>query len=129
MSCLFVAFLLVVTLLLYLVPLRLLFMLYGVNKFTKKLIRPGRKSSSEILNFLSRVPDDPALERFQELSIFDQQLLKAEEEERIRRENSSASKITKRVSAFLQKADLTRDRSSDRKQRSDSSISGASKDD
>jgi hypothetical protein len=38
-------------------------MLWGVRKFTKRLINPRAKDSNELLNFLSRVPNDPSLRK------------------------------------------------------------------
>ncbi|XP_027136890.1 multiple C2 and transmembrane domain-containing protein 1 isoform X3 [Larimichthys crocea] len=46
------------TILLYLVPLRLIVLAWGVNKFTKKLRNPFLISNNELLDFLSRVPSD-----------------------------------------------------------------------
>jgi hypothetical protein len=103
MSWLAVGFLAGAVVVLYTVPLRLLLMVYGVNKFSKKILRPNHVPSSEILNFLSRVPNDPTLQKCSELSLFDQQLLRQEEEERQKRENSTSSKIVKRVSSFFHK--------------------------
>lgn len=36
---------------------RVLIILWGVNKITKKLIRPWATSNNEVLDYLSRVPD------------------------------------------------------------------------
>uniref|UniRef100_A0A8C6KI81 Multiple C2 and transmembrane domain containing 1 n=1 Tax=Nothobranchius furzeri TaxID=105023 RepID=A0A8C6KI81_NOTFU len=47
-----------VTLLLYLIPLRYLVLAWGVNKFTKKLRDPYMIDNNELLDFLSRVPSD-----------------------------------------------------------------------
>lgn len=47
----------VATVVLYLVPLRYLIMLWGINKFTKKLRSPNAINNNELLDFLSRVPD------------------------------------------------------------------------
>ncbi len=45
-------------------------MIWGVNKFSKKLRNPNYVPSSELLNFLSRVPDGPTLEKcFVEIEI------------------------------------------------------------
>ncbi len=63
-SWLAVGFLVLSALVLYLVPLRWLVLLWGVNKFTKKLRRRDHVSSSELFNFLNRVPDRPSLEKF-----------------------------------------------------------------
>jgi hypothetical protein len=43
--------------LLFFVPLRYLIMLWGLNKFTKKLRNPNAIPNNELLDFLSRVPD------------------------------------------------------------------------
>ena len=48
-------------LLLYLMPLRYLILGWGINKFTRKLLRPHSIPNNEVLDFLSRVPDDEQL--------------------------------------------------------------------
>ena len=49
---------------------RWIVMIWGVNKFSKKLRNPNYVPSSEFLNFLSRVPDGPTLEKcFDEMEI------------------------------------------------------------
>jgi len=45
------------SLILYIFPIRILIIIWGVNKITKKLIRPWATSNNEVLDFLSRVPD------------------------------------------------------------------------
>ena len=45
------------TFVLYILPLRIIIILWGVNKLTKKLVRPWATSNNEIMDFLSRVPD------------------------------------------------------------------------
>ena len=40
---------------------RLLLILWGVNKFTKKLIRPQAINNNELVDFISRVPDNEEL--------------------------------------------------------------------
>ncbi|XP_067136753.1 multiple C2 and transmembrane domain-containing protein-like isoform X5 [Centruroides vittatus] len=47
-----------VTTVLYFVPLRYLVMAWGINKFTKKLRNPNAIPNNELLDFLSRVPDN-----------------------------------------------------------------------
>ena len=47
--------------LLYAVPLRFLILGWGINKFTRKLLRPHSIPNNEALDFLSRVPDDEQL--------------------------------------------------------------------
>ena len=46
---------------LYNVPIRYLVMLFGVHKFSKKLLRPNAIPNNELLDFLSRVPDTDQL--------------------------------------------------------------------
>lgn len=53
MFCLSVA-----TILLYLVPLRYIILIWGCNKFTKKLRNPNYIDNNELIDFLSRVPDN-----------------------------------------------------------------------
>lgn len=48
----------VATILLYLIPLRYLVLAWGINKFTKKLRNPNAIDNNEIVDFLSRVPDN-----------------------------------------------------------------------
>uniref|UniRef100_A0A8D3BVT4 Multiple C2 domains, transmembrane 2a n=1 Tax=Scophthalmus maximus TaxID=52904 RepID=A0A8D3BVT4_SCOMX len=55
MACLV---LFVSTALLYYIPLRYIVLIWGVNKFTKKLRNPYTIDNNEILDFLKRVPSD-----------------------------------------------------------------------
>ncbi|XP_052757995.1 multiple C2 and transmembrane domain-containing protein isoform X5 [Galleria mellonella] len=48
-------------LVLYIIPLRYLLMAWGVNKFTRKILRPHSIPNNEVLDLLSRVPDDEIL--------------------------------------------------------------------
>ncbi|KAF6738170.1 Multiple C2 and transmembrane domain-containing protein 2 [Oryzias melastigma] len=48
----------VATVLLYYVPLRYIVLIWGINKFTKKLRKPYSIDSNEMLDFLVRVPSD-----------------------------------------------------------------------
>ncbi|CAH2058513.1 unnamed protein product, partial [Iphiclides podalirius] len=48
-------------LVLYVIPLRYLLMAWGVNKFTRKILRPHTIPNNEVLDLLSRVPDDEIL--------------------------------------------------------------------
>ena len=61
LSCLTVAGIIFATLLLIFVPLRLLIMLWGAEKLTKRLINPEAEFNNEIGNLLSRVPDHEQL--------------------------------------------------------------------
>ncbi|XP_039277384.1 multiple C2 and transmembrane domain-containing protein isoform X3 [Nilaparvata lugens] len=52
---------------LYWIPMRYLIMAWGVNKFARKLIRPHTVPNNEVLDLLSRVPDNEDLIAFREL--------------------------------------------------------------
>lgn len=52
---------------LYLVPVRYLIMAWGINKFSRKLVRPHTVPNNEVLDLLSRVPDDEDLIAYREL--------------------------------------------------------------
>uniref|UniRef100_A0A915KH24 Uncharacterized protein n=1 Tax=Romanomermis culicivorax TaxID=13658 RepID=A0A915KH24_ROMCU len=58
LSVLAIGVLTFMTIVLYLLPLRLLVLIWGVNKFTKKLRSPNAVPNNELLDFLSRVPCD-----------------------------------------------------------------------
>jgi len=58
----------VVTIVLYYIPLRVLLILWGTNKFTKKLIKPNAISNNEVLDYISRVPDNEELKNYKEIS-------------------------------------------------------------
>ncbi|KFO99553.1 Multiple C2 and transmembrane domain-containing protein 1, partial [Calypte anna] len=49
------------TIILYFVPLRYIVLVWGINKFTKKLRSPYAIDNNELLDFLSRVPSDVQL--------------------------------------------------------------------
>ena len=53
-------FFLVVTIFLYFAPLRLLVLIWVVNRFRKGLLK-NEKDTNEVINFLSRVPDNEEL--------------------------------------------------------------------
>ena len=53
-------FFLVVTIFLYFAPLRLLVLIWVVNRFRKGLLKNGT-DTNEVINFLSRVPDNEEL--------------------------------------------------------------------
>uniref|UniRef100_A0A8B9FYI2 Multiple C2 and transmembrane domain-containing protein 1 n=1 Tax=Amazona collaria TaxID=241587 RepID=A0A8B9FYI2_9PSIT len=48
----------VFTIILYFIPLRYIVLVWGINKFTKKLRSPYAIDNNELLDFLSRVPSD-----------------------------------------------------------------------
>ncbi|XP_043290084.1 multiple C2 and transmembrane domain-containing protein isoform X3 [Venturia canescens] len=52
---------------LYLIPMRYLILAWGVNKFLRKLLRPHSVPNNEVLDLISRVPDDEDLLSYREL--------------------------------------------------------------
>jgi len=62
LSWLAIIVLLIVSIFLYFIPCRLIVMGWGINKFTKKLIAPDSNPNNELLDFLSRVPNDEILQ-------------------------------------------------------------------
>lgn len=61
LSSLAIIFLSLATLVLYFIPLRILLLLWGINKFTEKIRSPNAIPNNELLDFLSRVPSDREL--------------------------------------------------------------------
>ncbi|XP_038958084.1 multiple C2 and transmembrane domain-containing protein 1 isoform X10 [Rattus norvegicus] len=57
----------VFTAILYFIPLRYIVLVWGINKFTKKLRSPYAIDNNELLDFLSRVPSDVQVVQYQEL--------------------------------------------------------------
>uniref|UniRef100_A0A8B9UM00 Multiple C2 and transmembrane domain-containing protein 1 n=1 Tax=Anas zonorhyncha TaxID=75864 RepID=A0A8B9UM00_9AVES len=58
LSWLAIVALCVFTIILYFIPLRYIVLVWGINKFTKKLRSPYAIDNNELLDFLSRVPSD-----------------------------------------------------------------------
>ncbi|KAG7327350.1 hypothetical protein KOW79_008956 [Hemibagrus wyckioides] len=58
--------LIVVTMITYFIPLRYIILLWGINKFTKKLRNPYAIDNNEVMDFLSRVPSDVQKEQYLE---------------------------------------------------------------
>ncbi|XP_034536638.1 multiple C2 and transmembrane domain-containing protein 2 isoform X2 [Notolabrus celidotus] len=57
----------IATILTYYVPVRYIVLLWGINKFTKKLRNPYSIDNNEVLDFLSRVPSDVQKVQYSEL--------------------------------------------------------------
>ena len=51
----------ITSIVLFFIPLRYLILLWGINKFSKKIIRPHAVPNNELLDLVSRVPDDEEL--------------------------------------------------------------------
>uniref|UniRef100_A0A7N5KH27 Multiple C2 and transmembrane domain-containing protein 1 n=1 Tax=Ailuropoda melanoleuca TaxID=9646 RepID=A0A7N5KH27_AILME len=67
LSWLAIAAFCVFTVILYFIPLRYIVLVWGINKFTKKLRSPYTIDNNELLDFLSRVPSDVQVVQYQEL--------------------------------------------------------------
>ncbi|XP_063781795.1 multiple C2 and transmembrane domain-containing protein 2 isoform X2 [Pseudophryne corroboree] len=67
LSLLACSILLVATILLYFIPLRYIILIWGINKFTKRLRNPYAIDNNEFLDFLSRVPSDVQKVQYVEL--------------------------------------------------------------
>lgn len=48
-------------LVLHFIPIRALLLFWGIIKFSKRIIRPHAVANNEVLDLLSRVPDDEEL--------------------------------------------------------------------
>ncbi|XP_073738573.1 multiple C2 and transmembrane domain-containing protein 2 isoform X2 [Callorhinus ursinus] len=66
LACLILA---VTTIILYFIPLRYIVLIWGINKFTKKLRNPYAIDNNELLDFLSRVPSDVQKVQYAELKL------------------------------------------------------------
>ncbi len=71
LSWLGIVILAVIAIVLYYINLRYLLMAWGVNKFSKKLIRPTYVPNNELLDFLSRVPDDEEIKDYREMRLLE----------------------------------------------------------
>ena len=73
LSYLAIVVLLAVCVVLYYINVRYLLIIWGINKFSKKLIRPNYVPNNELLDFLSRVPDDEELIDYREMKLENEQ--------------------------------------------------------
>ncbi|MCP9263487.1 Multiple C2 and transmembrane domain-containing protein 2 [Dirofilaria immitis] len=69
LSTLAIVTLSIVTILLYFVSLRWIIMIWGINKFTKKLRNPNFIPNNELLDFLSRVPSNSEIKAYKEFPV------------------------------------------------------------
>lgn len=86
LSWLAIIVLLIVTVILYYIPIRYVLMAWGINKFTKKLRSPDIIPNNEVMDFLSRVPDNEEKIMYRE---FRPNLTAALEAERKKKKKSS----------------------------------------
>ncbi|XP_077969220.1 multiple C2 and transmembrane domain-containing protein 1-like isoform X2 [Styela clava] len=68
LSTLAIIVLSIVVIILYFIPIRTIAILWGINKFTKRLRKPNFIPNNELLDFLSRIPSEVQLDEYQELS-------------------------------------------------------------
>ncbi|XP_039954428.1 multiple C2 and transmembrane domain-containing protein isoform X1 [Bactrocera tryoni] len=52
---------------LHFIPIRFLLLFWGIMKFSRRILRPNTIPNNELLDFLSRVPDDEQINQFREL--------------------------------------------------------------
>ncbi|XP_036332548.1 multiple C2 and transmembrane domain-containing protein [Rhagoletis pomonella] len=52
---------------LHFIPIRFLLLFWGIMKFSRRILRPNTIPNNELLDFLSRVPDDELINQFREL--------------------------------------------------------------
>ncbi|KAI4890423.1 hypothetical protein NFI96_010809 [Prochilodus magdalenae] len=69
LSWLAIAAFCVASVLVYFIPLRYIVLVWGINKFTKKLRNPYHIDNNELLDFLSRVPSDVQVVQYKELKV------------------------------------------------------------
>ncbi|CAH0722602.1 unnamed protein product, partial [Brenthis ino] len=53
----------------YFIPVNYLFMALGIIKFTRKFLNPKRVPNNDLLDFISRVPDNEILKQWRELKV------------------------------------------------------------
>ncbi|KAJ2946384.1 hypothetical protein O0L34_g12422 [Tuta absoluta] len=54
---------------LYFIPVNYLFMALGLYKYTRKLLNPDRVPNNDLLDFISRLPDNEILKQWRELKV------------------------------------------------------------
>lgn len=69
LSWIAVGLLVAAALVLFLVPVRYLLMLWGMNKFFRRILRPHSVPNNELLDLISRIPDDEMLLDYRDLKI------------------------------------------------------------
>lgn len=69
LSFLTIFMIIIIAFVMFVIPVKYIFMGWGVHKFTRKILRPNRIPNNEILDLLSRVPDDETLLDCEELPL------------------------------------------------------------
>ena len=73
LSWLAIIILSIVSIFLFFIPCRVIIMLWGVNKFSRSLLMPNSVPNNELLDFLSRVPNDEMLKDSRELKLMQEE--------------------------------------------------------
>ncbi|XP_045508697.1 multiple C2 and transmembrane domain-containing protein-like isoform X2 [Colias croceus] len=66
----------------YLIPANYMFMAFGLYKFGRKFLNPGRVPNNDILDFISRVPDNQMLKQWRELKVPEPNLTRSDSAKR-----------------------------------------------
>ncbi|XP_017781614.1 PREDICTED: multiple C2 and transmembrane domain-containing protein 1 [Nicrophorus vespilloides] len=69
LSWIAITLLILASMVLYFIPIRYLLMLWGMNKFFRRILRPHAVPNNELLDLISRVPDDEMLLDYRDLKI------------------------------------------------------------
>ncbi|CAG2114348.1 unnamed protein product, partial [Medioppia subpectinata] len=103
LSWLLIICLSIITVILYYIPLRYLIMVWGINKFTKKLRSPDAIDNNELLDFLSRVPDVDEKVMHREFRIQANNQLNATDDRKKKKKtsNTSSDHLCEAAAAFL----------------------------
>ncbi|EDV21046.1 uncharacterized protein TRIADDRAFT_60419 [Trichoplax adhaerens] len=72
LSMLMVIVLSIVTVIFYIIPIRYIFLAWGIKKFTRKIIKPNHIPNNELMDFLSRIPSDEELILLRDSSVQDE---------------------------------------------------------
>lgn len=73
LSWLAIIILSIVSIFLFFIPCRVIIMLWGINKFSRSLLMPNSVPNNELLDFLSRVPNDEMLKDSRELKLMQEE--------------------------------------------------------
>ncbi|XP_047027144.1 multiple C2 and transmembrane domain-containing protein-like [Helicoverpa zea] len=71
LSLLAIFLILVIAFVMFMIPTKYIFIIWGIHKFTRKILRPNRIPNNEIMDLLSRVPNDEILLNCEEMPLED----------------------------------------------------------
>ncbi|CAB3259672.1 unnamed protein product [Arctia plantaginis] len=69
LSCTAIFLITAIAFVMFMIPTKYIFMIWGIHKFTRKILRPNRIPNNEILDLLSRVPNDEILLNCEEIPL------------------------------------------------------------